>query len=58
MNNKHVDVSVEVERLIKAAADRGATADEALKFSQAACNSANAMAALALAKRQIKEQEE
>lgn len=55
--NKHVDVSKAVEQLVSRA-EQAKTADDALKFSQAACNSANAMAALAAAKRQIKEQEE
>lgn len=54
MNNEHVNVSKEVESLVKKA-EQAKTADDALKFSQAACNSANAMGALAAAKRQIKE---
>lgn len=54
MNNEQVDVSEQVELLVKKAAI-AKTADEALKFSQAACNSANAMGALATAKRQVEE---
>lgn len=48
---KETDVTVEwaVELLVRQAAQAD-TADAALKFSQAACNSANAMAALAHAK--------
>lgn len=52
MDNK-VDVSTEVQALVKKAAETN-SADEAMKFSQAACNSANAMAALAAAKNQTK----
>ena len=50
--NKVVDVSEQVESLVKKA-EQAKTADDALKFSQAACNSANAMAALATAKKSI-----
>lgn len=39
-----------VEALIKKAAD-SATADDAMRFSQAACNAANAMCALKEAKK-------
>lgn len=46
-----VDVSTEVESLVKKAA-QAEKADDALKFSQAACNSANAMCALTAAKKQ------
>lgn len=52
MDNKNLDVSKEVESLIKKA-EQARTADDALKFSQAACNSANAMGALAGAKAEI-----
>lgn len=52
MDDKKVDVSVEVESLVKKA-EQAKTADDALKFSQAACNSANAMCALAAAKKSI-----
>jgi hypothetical protein len=48
----HVDVSKEVKSLVEKA-EQAQTADDALKFSQAACNSANAMAALANAKKSI-----
>lgn len=51
-NDKAVDVSEQVELLVKKA-EQAKTADDALKFSQAACNSANAMAALAAAKKSI-----
>lgn len=53
-NNSAVDVSAEVESLVKKAAE-ALDSNDALKFSQAACNSANAMGALAMAKKQIKE---
>lgn len=52
MDNKKVDVSAEVESLVKKAAQTS-DANDALKFSQAACNSANAMCALAAAKKAI-----
>lgn len=42
---KTVDVSKEVESLVKKA-ESAETADDALKFSQAATNAANAMACL------------
>lgn len=45
MSDKTIDVSKEVESLIKKA-DEATKADDALKFSQAACNAANAMACL------------
>ena len=45
MENKQVDVSAEVEQLVKKAAD-AEKSDDALKFSQAASNAANAMACL------------
>lgn len=44
MENK-IDVSKEVESLVKKA-EQAETSDAALKFSQAACNAANAMACL------------
>lgn len=40
-----IDVTKEVESLVKKAAE-AEKADDALKFSQAACNAANAMACL------------
>ena len=40
-----IDVSEEVESLVKKAA-AAEKSDDALKFSQAACNAANAMACL------------
>ena len=42
-----IDVSKEVESLVKKA-ERAGDATDALKFSQAACNAANAMACLAM----------
>ena len=42
-----------VEKLIQKAADV-ASADEAMKFAQAACNAANAMCSLNVAKREGK----
>jgi hypothetical protein len=45
-----VDVSKEVKSLVEKA-EKAQTADDALKFSQAACNAANAMGALAHAKK-------
>uniref|UniRef100_A0A6M3LHA2 Uncharacterized protein n=1 Tax=viral metagenome TaxID=1070528 RepID=A0A6M3LHA2_9ZZZZ len=44
MNSK-IDVSKEVESLVKKA-ESANKSDDALKFSQAACNSANAMSCL------------
>jgi hypothetical protein len=40
-----IDVSKEVESLVKKA-EQAEKSDDALKFSQAACNAANAMACL------------
>ena len=40
-----IDVSKEVESLVKKA-EQSEKADDALKFSQAACNAANAIACL------------
>lgn len=42
---EQVDVSKEVESLVKRA-EKAQTSDDALKYSQAACNAANAMACL------------
>lgn len=42
---ENIDVTKEVESLVKKAAE-AEKADDALKFSQAACNAANAMACL------------
>ena len=42
---ENIDVSKEVESLVKKA-ELAEKADDALKFSQAACNAANAMACL------------
>lgn len=44
-NIDNIDVSKEVESLVKKA-DRAEKSDDALKFSQAACNAANAMIGL------------
>jgi hypothetical protein len=44
MSNQ-IDVTKEVESLVKKA-EKAEKSDDALKFSQAACNSANAMACL------------
>lgn len=54
--NNYLDVSASVDSLVLKAA-QAEKADDALKFSQAACNSANAMCALAAAKRQVSELE-
>ena len=45
-----IDVTKEVESLVKKA-EQAEKADDALKFSQAACNAANAMACLRTIKR-------
>lgn len=45
MNDCAINVSKEVESLVKKA-EQAKTADDALKFSQAASNAANAMACL------------
>lgn len=49
-----LDVGIEVESLVKRAAHSDKS-DDALKFSQAACNSANAMAALTSARIRLRE---
>lgn len=46
---QEINVSKEVESLVKKAAG-AEKSDDALKFSQAACNAANAMACLATLK--------
>lgn len=43
--DKNINVSKEVEALVKKAAE-SVKPDDAMKFSQAACNAANAMACL------------
>ncbi len=43
---ENIDVTKEVESLVKKA-EQAEKADDALKFSQAACNAANAMACIA-----------
>lgn len=45
-----IDVTKEVESLVKKA-EKAQRADDALKFSQAACNAANAMACINTIKR-------
>lgn len=44
-DSKIIDVSKEIESLVQKA-EKAEKSDDALKFSQAACNSANAMACL------------
>lgn len=46
-----VDVSKEIESLVKKAESAGKS-DDALKFSQAACNAANAMSCLQAMRRE------
>ena len=43
---ENINVTKEIESLVKKA-EQSEKADDALKFSQAACNAANAMAAVA-----------
>lgn len=42
-DEKKIDVSEEIKSLVKKA-EKAEKADDAMKFSQAACNAANAMA--------------
>ena len=51
---ENIDVSKQVESLVKKA-EQAEKADDALKFSQAACNSANAMACIDTIRRLNKE---
>lgn len=45
MSDNKVNIHKEIESLVKKA-EQAAKSDDALKFSQAACNAANAMSAL------------
>ncbi len=51
MDAKNINVSKEVESLVKKA-EAAEKSDDALKFSQAACNAANAMMCLSNIKKE------
>ena len=54
MNNEQIDIGEQVVSLVRKA-ERAESPDGALKFSQAACNAANAMMALTNARIRLKE---
>lgn len=52
---KTIDVAEDVEKLIKKAAKEETNPDAALKFTQAACNAANAMSVLSRLEHDLKQ---
>jgi hypothetical protein len=54
MDDNTIDVSKEVESLVKKA-EQAEKSEDAMRFSQAACNAANAMACVRQTQEQFKE---